>query len=352
MEVKDFIPENMKTENPRCEVFGVCGGCLFQDVSYADELQIKKKYLTALLSEAAGLDDSVFTDPVASPKPYNSRSRLDLTMKRFRDGEIAMGFQPPGSKRLLAIENCAIAEEAISNFIPELRTQASAKLPPKYRTANIVVKTDDDQKIKWGGIGKRSLRLPPEEYFSTDINGKRLYYSLDTFFQANLSILPVLIEKLESLIDRKSQIFLDLYGGVGLFAFPMSAYFEKVFLIEDNPASTKVAAHNIDQWGVSNVEIFSGRVEDLLREVLEKSASGDVVAMVDPPRQGLSDSAREMLVGAKGLHQLFYLSCHPESLARDLKDFMAEGWIVEQVMPFDFFPKTRHIETLVLLKAV
>lgn len=352
MNVQDFIPQNIRRLDPRCSVFGVCGGCLFQDLDYADELAVKKSYLQALLGEVLDLESVHFHEPVASPKPYHSRSRLDLTMKRFRDGEIAMGFQPPGSKRLLAIEECAIADERISAFIPELRRAASEKLPAKYRTANLVIKTDDDRRVVWGGIGKGSLKMAPDEYLSTAIKGRRLYYSLDTFFQANLSILPALIERIESLMDPECRIFFDLYGGVGLFSFPLAARFEKVFLVEDNPASTRVAAFNAAKWQTDNIEIHSGKVEDLLAEVLGKGAAAPVCAMVDPPRQGLSDSARAMLREARGLRQLFYLSCHPESLARDLKDFVAGGWQVEEIIPFDFFPKTRHIETLVLLRAV
>ena len=72
--------------------------------------------------------------------------------------------------------------------------------------------------------------------------------------------------------------------------------------------------------------------------------------MIDPPRMGLSREVVNALVRAKNLESLLYLSCHPESLLRDLMFFIEEGWKIEKIVPFDFFPKTEHLETLVLLK--
>jgi tRNA/tmRNA/rRNA uracil-C5-methylase (TrmA/RlmC/RlmD family) len=349
-DTKTNILREQRTE-PKCAVFGQCGGCLYQDVSYEKELDIKERYLKQYLKDELSISEEIISPIEASPKEYHSRSRLDLTLRRYRDGEIEMGFQLPESKRLVAINECAISMESISDFLPTLNQEASKKLPAKYKTANLVVKTGDDGRICWGGIGKGSLKMTEEDYLWTEIKGQKIYYSLDTFFQANLSILPRLIATIESLVPKEAQhIFLDLYSGVGLFGLPLASRFRKVVMIEENPASTRIADYNIRKQGLDNVEIHSGRVEDYLEEVLIHLKSEKPVAMIDPPRRGLSASVAQALVGARGLHRLFYLSCHPESLVRDLKFFMDANWEVLNVIPFDFFPKTKHLETLVLLR--
>jgi tRNA/tmRNA/rRNA uracil-C5-methylase (TrmA/RlmC/RlmD family) len=100
---------------------------------------------------------------------------------------------------------------------------------------------------------------------------------------------------------------------------------------------------------MENVKMLVGKVEAHLPEVLAELDGKPCVALIDPPRGGLANSAIEALGQAKDLRSLFYLSCSPESLARDLKHLARVGWKVQKIMPFDFFPRTRHLETLVWL---
>ncbi len=99
-----------------------------------------------------------------------------------------------------------------------------------------------------------------------------------------------------------------------------------------------------------NFEIIEASVENCLREQLKNYERDECIAIIDPPRKGLAEAARKSLCESKNLKQLLYLSCNPESLIHDLKDFLRAEWIIEQVIPFDFFPKTKHLETLVFLR--
>ena len=90
-------------------------------------------------------------------------------------------------------------------------------------------------------------------------------------------------------------------------------------------------------------------MEDALASFLPVDAGSERVAVVDPPRAGLSDHALALLTSAKEFSRILYLSCHPQALVRDLKEFLQKGWRIERVIPFDFFPRTKHLETLVLL---
>lgn len=345
----DAIP--YEAVRPRCPVFGKCGGCAYQDRLYRDELILKEERLQAYLNDHCGIHRDLFKAIVPSPAEYQSRSRLDLSLKKNKAGDISLGFMPREGKSLVSVTECPIAREEISAFIPELKRRAEEKLPPDYRTANLVVKTDDTGRMLWGGIGRHSLRLEPKDYLWTEIEGRRVFYSLETFFQANLSILPALIREVRELsrMDRET-IFLDLYAGVGLFGIVFAPEVKKTVMIEECPGSVQLARYNAAWHGDLTAEVLEGKVERALPFVLAREPERKMTAVIDPPRQGLSEAALECLAGAKSLSALLYLSCYPESLARDLQGFLGKGWRVMRVVPFDFFPKTHHIETLVLLR--
>ncbi len=335
---------------PPCPYFGVCGGCAYQDLPYEEELHLKENNLRLLLQKELGLAAEVFADIVASPEPYGYRSRLDLSFRRMRGGT-QLGFMSEGTRRHIAIESCAIARPEISAFLPSLKELAAKQLPENYRSANLVIKTGENRQVRWGGIGRKSLRLDEPDYFWTEIEGKKIFYSLDTFFQANLGILPRLIKKIRSLLDlTPDTTLLDLYAGVGLFWVLLAAEVRTVWAVEENGSSMRVAEFNRSHHNLSNVFLKVGKTEDCLEEILTLVGQERTVAIVDPPRKGLAPLALEKLAQAKCLHTLIYVSCHPPSLVRDLDGFLKAGWEIDQVVPFDLFPRTRHLETLVRLR--
>ena len=335
---------------PLCPLFGTCGGCQYQDVSYDEELSRKEAILKELLRREAGLAEDVFERITSSPESYYYRHRLDLTLRKRNNGERQMGFMLPGTQRLQEVAVCPIARKEINDFLPALKEEAVRKLPEDYKVANLVVRVGDEGKVFWGGIGRRSLRMEVKDYFWTVVKGRKIFYALDTFFQANLSILERIIAKIESMIEwRKDTVFLDLYSGVGLFGIALADRAAEVVMIESGCDSVKLAQHNVRYHDLKHVRILEGQVETHLPAVLEALRGKPCVALIDPPRAGLAPSAIETLGGSKDLESLFYLSCSPESLARDLKHLARVGWQVQKVLPFDFFPRTRHLETLVWL---
>jgi 23S rRNA (uracil1939-C5)-methyltransferase/tRNA (uracil-5-)-methyltransferase len=350
---------------PLCPVFGECGGCAYQDISYEKELERKDALVKDLLQKDPRVTNGLFEPIVASPKPYHYRNRLDLKFIRTRDDRTLLGFTPGSGRGIAAVEGCAIAEKSISEFIPELRKRLEQNPIANYRRANIVIRTGDDRKVLWGGIGKRSCRLNPDNYLWTILDGKKIFYSLDTFFQANLSILPKLFERIRAFDCWQTKpVLYDLHAGVGLFSLALTQQTRKAVLIEESLPSIKLAEHNVEYNRLTHMEILAGRMEEVLPPLLARDNSSSLrpkaprgepngaipkVAIIDPPRAGLSPPALETLVHAKGFTHLFYLSCNPQALARDLKGFIDHGWSIQKVIPFDFFPKTKHVETLVLL---
>ena len=113
-------------------------------------------------------DAKAFSSIISSPQEYHYRNRIDLKLKRFRSGDIEIGFTPSNRYGVLPIESCAIARREISDEIPQIKKEALEKLPEKYKIANLTVRSGDEKRVFWGGIGKGSLRLEQENYFWTD----------------------------------------------------------------------------------------------------------------------------------------------------------------------------------------
>lgn len=304
-----------------------------------------------MFRDALGVGEEVFDPIVPSPKEYHYRHRVDLRLLRTKSGEIFIGFTPEGKPNVVPIQACPISMPAVSDSIPRVKEEAVGKLKEKHRNANLVVRTGDDGRVLWGGVGRRSLRLEEADYLWTEVEGRRIHFSLDTFFQANLSILPALMDNIRSLavLDHET-VLLDLYGGVGLFGVVFHPAVKKTILIESDVHSVRLAQHNKGFHHMDGFEVVQGRVEEALPSALAALSGEKITAMIDPPRAGLSETALECVASSAGLNRLLYLSCHPETLVRDLAGFCARGWTMSRVIPFDFFPKTRHLETLVLLR--
>lgn len=358
MSLTETAPSSAVAAVPRCAVFGQCGGCKYQDISYEAELGLKQEQVRQVFVDGLlRLPESALEPIAPSPDLYGYRTNLDLTFIRTRqDNKYLLGFMKERSKRhIVTIDACPIARPEISALLPELCETAGARLPDSKRLANLAVKAAGDGRVRWGGIGKRSLTLPPSELLWADICGKRIYFSLDTFFQANTGILPRVRERMLVWTDwdPSRTVFYDLYAGVGLFSFLMSDHVKQSVMIEWVGPSIDCARHTIETGGYRNVEIRMGRTEAELPRLLSEigSVPADAVALVDPPRRGLSPAALESLdaASALGLERLFYLSCGIESLDRDLRQFVKRGWTVEKLGAFDFFPRTKHIETLAFL---
>ena len=176
---------------PQCPVFGQCGGCLYQDIPYEEELRIKETNLKTLLQSRLNIADELFEPITASPRDYHYRNRLDLKLVCTKEQGVLIGFSSEGRNNIIPIEACPIAQQEISAYLPKVKREAINRLTPKYKMANLVVKTGEDGRVAWGGIGRRSLQMKEEDYLWTEIAGKKIFYSLDTFFQAIRSILPL-----------------------------------------------------------------------------------------------------------------------------------------------------------------
>ena len=138
---------------------------MYQDIPYSEELVIKEEKIKDLFKDTINNNSSDIFEPIVpSPKHYHYRNRLDLKLKRIQKQNLLIGFSPKGRKHgVVPIDNCFIAQGEIARFIPELKQQAQVKLSDRYQMANLVVRTGDDGRVFWGGIGRRSCQLEEKD---------------------------------------------------------------------------------------------------------------------------------------------------------------------------------------------
>ncbi len=329
-----------------CSVFQNCGGCTYLNLNYEDELNLKEQVLRDLFAHHQ-LNIPIH-QVTPSPRHQSYRNKLVPQIKKRINGDIHFGMAPFGKKQVVEISECPITLPIISDQIPKIHQELLQKDLTKIKRASLVLRSDGE-KFHCGWWGKGSLKRTPPEYFQYHWKDKVIYYSLDTFFQANFFILESLIQNLQTYLGIDDQThFYDLYGGVGLFAYTLGANAKHVTLIELEGASTQLAKYNKEMNQADHVEIICKPMEQMIPFPESPIPNGKQIAMIDPPRAGLSPTVIDYLSTCP-FTKLAYLSCNPETQVRDLKHFIQLGWTVDHITPYDFFPRSYHIESLAIL---
>lgn len=305
---------------PECAHFGACGGCQYQHVAYSEQLRMKHKQVADLMQRFGGIPPERVLALVPCPRPYGYRNRIMVRSQwNGREQRLIVGFIRHDNRWVEEVESCAIAE-------PEL-------------SAGIVgVRADPPEK---GGL-KVTLRKLPEDW----------EVPLDSFFQNNFHLLPGLVDTVRRrLRDAGTRRLLDLYCGVGFFAIELAGAVERFVGVELDAMAIRAARRNAESRGITNGEFIRGTSEQTLPRLLAEVSAAETSVLVDPPRRGCAPSLIADLRASRPA-QLIYVSCHPATLARDLKRLCEDGaFRVENVTPLDMFPQTQHVECVADLRA-
>jgi 23S rRNA (uracil1939-C5)-methyltransferase len=305
--------------SPPCRHFGTCGGCQYQHIAYPEQLTIKHKQITDLFQRIGGFPDSVIDPVIPCPSPYHYRNRIMVRSQwdKFKQG-LNLGFIRHDNRLVVDVEECLIAEPALNEAIRQVRDDP----PPK------------------GGL-KVLLRVQPDVW---DV-------PRDSFFQNNFHLLPRLVETVRDAVRTAgSHHLIDLYCGVGFFALELAPLLETFVGVEVDAAAIRAARRNAAHRAATNGEFRQGRSEDLLPGLLERFNPALTTLIMDPPRTGCSRDSLELLRRSRP-SQIIYVSCHPATLARDLKSLCADGsYQLVRVTPLDMFPQTQHVECVADLR--
>jgi tRNA/tmRNA/rRNA uracil-C5-methylase (TrmA/RlmC/RlmD family) len=306
---------------PLCQYFGDCGGCQYQHIAYPAQLAIKHKQIRDLFQRVADLDPDLVAAVVPCPQEYGYRNRIMIRSQwdKTKQG-LNIGFIRADNRLVVDIQECKISEPELSRQIQRVRENP----PPK------------------GGI-KVVLRIAPENWV----------VPRDSFFQNNFFLLPKLVEGVrDSVRAHGAKYLIDVYCGVGFFALETADLVERFVGVELDRPAIQSARQNASNRRAHNGEFVDGRAEDILPQLLDRFPADQTVVILDPPRTGCPPESIELLRQIRP-RQIVYVSCHPATLARDLKLFAEAGlYKIERVTPYDMFPQTQHVECVAnLLRA-
>ena len=322
-EIDQILEAGRSRVKAPCPVFGKCGGCQWQHLSYQEQLAQKQQIVETAFSKAK-LKVEKFEKIASSPRDFNYRNRIQL---HWQQGKL--GYFARKSHDLVPIETCPIAENEINHYLPELRKQLSNR--------------KDDIRFE---VALNAEFQPMMSESATQAESHA--FSQVNRFQNEAMISEALAVSKAHMPER---IF-DLYAGSGNFTFPLSQQHPRATVIAAELSEKSVAkakevcvARNISpkglQFYVADVAAF------LKRQRLQPK---DFV-LLDPPRVGCDEAVMHNL-GTQDFRKMVYISCNPMTLVRDLSRLTATNshWIIERVKPFDMFPQTDHIEVFVELR--
>jgi 23S rRNA (uracil1939-C5)-methyltransferase len=332
-EVVELLQPGKDRIEAECPWYGTCGGCTLQQLSYEGQLEAKKMLVSDALMRIGGIPDARIGEPVHS-SPYGYRNRMQFhRVNKPGKNEASIGLKKRSDSQVLPLDCCPVADPGIQDAM--LRRKLSA--PPW--TDRFHVFSHGNAFLVEGGRTERGRIL---------IRDRELNLDVRNFFQSNVAVLEILIEDVMRFAMEApgDGCALDLYCGVGTFGAFLSTHFSRLDLVESERESVALARENVHGPGIRHF----AWTDDVWVRRAESREEPYAFILVDPPRTGLSAALRQGLSERKpGL--LAYVSCDPATLARDTKDLIRGGYILESCTPYDFYPQTAHIESLALFRS-
>lgn len=403
LEVLEHSP--LEVRQPVCSIFPACGGCMYQTMSYEDQLKLKstqvKKLIETALIEGGQVDecgnaDVIFDGIKGSPTEFGYRNKMEFTFgDEYKDGPLSLGQHKKGSTfDILPVTDCKLVHDDFNKIVQRVLSYCQEQNFTYYhkmrhegylrhllvRRAHttgdilICIVTTGEHAHDWHKICSQLLQLPLEgkivgilhmrndsladvvrsdettllygqDYFYETILGLKFKISLFSFFQTNSKGAEVLYSTARDYIgSTKDMTVFDLYSGTGTIAQMIAPIAKKVIGVEIVEEAVVAAKQNASLNGLTNCDFIAGDVLKVIDDITEKP---DYI-ILDPPRDGIHPKALPKII-QYGVPQMVYISCKPTSLARDLKVFLENGYRVERFACVDMFCETIHVETVVLL---
>ncbi len=382
-EKKNFVRAKLKVlhtggpsrQSPACDLFGQCGGCQLQHITYDEQLKIKHGFVKDALIRVAGLEEVDVLPIVKAHAMWQYRRHIRLHLTQSNDG-VKAGFISHDNTQHLAVKECTIFSDDrnIIQTVKEIYTAItishnnSLSDVALYKTSsgrfvvnfNVIDPKPDHKRhvtaaltkhrviqgIMWQAFGKYHREGDCDMSF--DLFGLHMKYDPMVFVQAHPEQSAKLYLDLLHCVPRpRVQKVLDLYCGIGATSLLLARMGFLVTALELNPHAINLARENQARNSFPQIDFRQGNVDKLIHELLF-TLKPDLV-VVNPPRVGMSKEVSEALSSFEP-KDIAYISCMPATLARDLKAFLHKGYKVTHCQPFDLFPQTTHVETLLYLQ--
>jgi 23S rRNA (uracil1939-C5)-methyltransferase len=351
---------------PPCPYFGVCGGCQWQHLAYAAQLEHKRSIVQAQLERIAGLADATVHPTLGMTEPWQYRNHVQFSVS----DEGQLGFMAANSHQVIPIQRCLLMHrlldelfEAMDIDLPGLR-RLSLRAGIRTDEQMIIFEMESDHPpalevdlpvscVLLLSDGT-AVTLVGSPHIHERVANRTYRLSAPSFFQVNTAQAEALVSLVsEYLSPGPDDTVVDAYCGVGTFALSLAGRAKQVIGIESNAAAIADAHANASSTDCAaahtNVSFLCGLVEEILPTLQLESP----LLVVDPPRTGLDRRALLALLSPSGPsgqsrapERIVYVSCDPATLARDVKALLAHGYVLREVQPVDMFPQTYHIENV------
>ena len=334
VEVVEPSPQRIE---PPCAYFGRCGGCDFQQLSYAAQLEAKSEIIRDCLRRIARVEPPAEIPVTPAPREWRYRSRAQWQHDPVR---LHLGYFERGTHRVVDVAECPVVTPELQGRLEALRAQMRDGALPEAAQEFAAAAGD-------GGL----VTLTPPVEASDEresvraVAGERYRFDAACFFQINHDLLEPLVRRATE--GAGGALAVDLYCGVGLFTLPLARRFGKVVGVEGHAAACGYARRNLADANLANARVETAHVGEWLNAHARELAPADFV-LLDPPRAGADGGALEGVIDLQARH-ISYVSCDPATLARDLRDLFAAGYRLDTIEAFDLFPQTHHVETLARL---
>ena len=387
--VEQVLEASPGRREPDCPHYPACGGCDFRHLTYEEELEAKRQRVEDALRRIGGADIAV-TEILASPQTegYRNKSQFPVSPQGLAGCYRARSPQViPASDCLLQSSQAGIIARAVEAYLREngvsaydetrhagllrhifVRTNAAGQalvclvvnggslpreedLVRRIREAcpdTVGVVLNENARRTNVVLGERYRTLWGEDTLEDTLCGLTFRLAIPAFYQVNRLQAQRLYEKaLELAALTGEETVLDLYCGAGTITLVMARRAKRAMGAEIVPEAVDNARENALRNGISNAEFFCGDAAAVAAKLAAEALRPDVV-VVDPPRKGLEESVIAS-IAAMAPDRVVYVSCDPGTLARDVKRFAQRGYALRQAVAADLFPRTKHVETVVLL---
>lgn len=368
---EEIVEASSRRREAPCPLYDDCGSCQVQHLETGAQVAAKRDAVRDALERIGGRKTGV-EGPVAVGPRFGYRNRVTFTLRRGDDGVVAGYHRVDDPGRLLDVDECPLAEEPLREAWSELRRSwgAAAGRMPGAGEIRLTLRATEDGEVgllaeggeerrpgdpesvfrgcgrlvsyHWEPVDAERRKMAGEDRLRERWRGREIEVGPATFLQVNRRVADAMEEHLDRRLgELDGRRVLDLYAGVGLRALRWAEAGADAEACESDREAVADGRRAADAEGV-DVRLRAGRVEDALDEMLP---ADDVV--VNPPRRGLSEEVCRRLAEADA-GRIVYVSCDPATLARDVER-IGDAWRVGEVQPFDAFPQTAHVETILWL---
>lgn len=382
--------EHLPEKTDGCALAKKCGGCYYQGVDYKKQLAEKQKQVDKLLKPFGKVQPIVGME-----EPYHYRNKVHAVFHREKNGSVISGVYEAGSHRVVKVDSCQIEDEKADAIIVSIRdllksfkiqpynedtrygllrhvlirvgkhsgeimvvlvlgspilpsknnfVKALLKLHPEITTIVLNVNNKKTSMV----LGEKETVLYGKGYIEDTLCDYVFRISSKSFYQINVVQTEKMYQKAIALagLTGKERV-IDAYCGIGTIGIVASAKAKEVIGVELNKDAVRDAISNAKKNNVTNIRFYQNDAGKFMVGMAKAGEQADVVIM-DPPRAGSTEEFMSSVVILRP-KRVVYISCNPETQARDLKYFTAHGYRVEECWAYDLFPWTEHTETVVLL---